>query len=280
MIYASDLDQTLIYSTRSMGAEFDAATMIPAETKQGSVLSYIAIQALHLLKQIAEQALFVPVTTRTVEQYRRIQIFQGLVVPKYAITSNGGNILIEGAVDEAWHSTIFRRVQSECAPSHEVRRLFQEIVSPEWMKGERFCDNLFFAYVIDRERMPKDEVESVAHVLHTMGWETSVQGRKVYLVPRVVSKRDALAHLQAVTGRDVLLASGDSLLDRSMLEFAKQGIAPRHGELYRAHLAQPTSQDPVFTEQSGILAAVEIVQYAANLLTEWRAAGIQNVGRG
>ena len=43
MIYASDLDQTLIYSIRSVGIELTSPLIMPAETVDGIVKSYIAI---------------------------------------------------------------------------------------------------------------------------------------------------------------------------------------------------------------------------------------------
>lgn len=280
MIFASDLDQTLIYSLRSMGSEHEERDLIPAETKDGKTLSYMAVRALYLLRELSERAMFVPVTTRTIAQYGRIHILQDLIKPKYAVTSNGGNLLIDGEPDRSWNRNICRQIESECAPSEQVQKLFQEIASPEWVIGERFCDEMFFAYVIDRKRMPIEAVKELATRLAKEGWETSIQGRKVYLVPRVVNKRDALLHLQELEGKEIRIASGDSLLDRCMLDIAAHAIAPRHGELYREHQADPIEQNYLFTNRSGILAAVEILESAAELLSGEKKAALQSGARG
>lgn len=49
---------------------------------------------------------FIPVTTRTIEQFQRITLFQNEIIPEYAITSNGGNILHNGKQDVTWNKEI------------------------------------------------------------------------------------------------------------------------------------------------------------------------------
>jgi len=280
MIFASDLDQTLIYSLRALGEGFDRTGLVPVESKNGDVLSYMSVQALSLLQEISERMMFIPVTTRTVEQYRRIHVFQDVIRPQYAITSNGGNILIDNQVDPHWNRAMFRKIEQEAVPSEQVLRKFQEIASPEWVIRESFCDDMFYSMLIKREEMPLQAVEQLAAELIPLGWETSVQGRKIYFVPQVVSKSGALEHLAELMGREIVLASGDSLLDRCMLDVATHRIVPRHGELYRQHLHQQT-QPPLypFTNQSGAMAALDILQYAATLVPTSSTAHYQKGGR-
>jgi hypothetical protein len=275
MIFASDLDQTLIYSLRALGDNFDKNGLVPAEIKDGATTAYIDIEALMLLQELAAQMLVVPVTTRTVEQYRRIRIFQDLIRPSYAVTSNGGNLLIDGVPDPDWNREIGQRIGRECASNDEVLRLFREIATTEWVTAERLCDGLFYSMLIRRDQMPGDDVDRLSERLDTLGWETSVQGRKLYLVPRAVSKGEAVRRLSERVQRPVLLASGDSLLDRSLLDAAQHAVAPRHGELYRQHLATGAYAGYRFTEASGAQAATEIVGIVADLLRQ-QAARIEN----
>ncbi|HEU4962927.1 MAG TPA: HAD family hydrolase [Bacilli bacterium] len=261
MIVASDLDQTLIYSRRSMGEGHEESLLVPVEAKDGATLSYMTRQAVELLQELAGRLLFIPVTTRTVEQYRRVHLLQDVIRPKYAITSNGGNILVDGEVDADWNRAIRLLVADRSASAEQVRALFQQVATAEWVLNESFCDELFFAYRIDRQRMPEQELRKIGEQLSAWGWEMSIQGRKVYLIPSVVSKRDALLHLKEREGKDIHLATGDSLLDRCMLDAAVHAIAPRHGELYRQ---EPSSY--TYTQEAGILAAVEILQRAIDLL--------------
>src|SRR5690348_3965768 len=100
MIYASDLDQTLVYSRRALRIPEDTPGLVPAEWINGKLSAFMSAYALERLQSLPQDIVFMPVTTRTVEQYRRIHIFQNECIPKYAVTSNGGNIIVDGQVDD------------------------------------------------------------------------------------------------------------------------------------------------------------------------------------
>lgn len=273
MIYASDLDQTLIYSVRSMGMDVDLSVMQPAETYKERIISYISIATLEQLQQVAQKITFVPVTTRTLDQYSRIHIFQNNVIPQYAITSNGANILVNGVVDQAWHEQILADVYAKSAPAAEVLAIFHSVSDPSWIVAEHFWENTFYSIVVDRELMPLDAVLALQPQLESLGWGMSVQGRKVYLVPFPVSKNRAITEVKQRVGASKVIASGDSILDRGLLDIADYSIAPAHGELYRESVAKPALRHYSFTSQAGIFAADEILQYVvATLDTEGKVS--------
>jgi hydroxymethylpyrimidine pyrophosphatase-like HAD family hydrolase len=265
MIYASDLDQTLVYSRRSMGVPEDTPGLVPAEWIRGELSAFMSAETLNQLMTLPKDILFVPVTTRTVVQYQRIQIFQQEVIPSYAITSNGGNILINGKVDPAWNEQVRSQLQEHSATAAEVHHIFEDVLSGDWVVGERLCDELFYAFVIHRDRMPVEQVAKKIKSLESLGWEASIQGRKLYLVPSVVNKASAVEHIRHQIGTVPVVASGDSLLDRCLLDFADYAIAPRHGELYREKQRNPEAVQYQFTEQSGIFAANEILDYVHSI---------------
>ncbi|WP_145415234.1 HAD family hydrolase [Paenibacillus xylanexedens] len=265
MIYASDLDQTLVYSRRSMGVAEDAPGLVPAEWIRGELSAFMSAETLNQLMTLPKDILFIPVTTRTVAQYQRIQIFQQEVIPSYAITSNGGNILMNGKVDPFWNEHVRSKLQEHSATAAEVRQIFDGVLNKEWVVGERLCDELFFAFVIHRDRMPVEEVTEKIKLVESLGWEASVQGRKLYLVPSAVNKRAAVEHIRHQIGDVPVVASGDSLLDRCLLDYADYAIAPRHGELYREKQRNPDAVHYQFTEKSGIFAADEILNYVRSI---------------
>lgn len=271
MIYASDLDQTLIYSARSMGVPVDSSGLVAAEQAEGKNLSYISKEALSLLKGLQADTIFVPVTTRTIKQYERIHLFQGAIRPAYAVMSNGGNIMVNGIVDELWNRGIRKKVLQGAASAQEARAYFEPIMNEEWVAGERFCDELFFAFVIQRDRMPLEAVLEKAELVRALGWEVSIQGRKIYLVPAAVNKRDAIEHIRSMHPGEPLLASGDSILDKCLLDAADYAIAPRHGELFNEQQRNPSSMAYRFTKHSGIFAADEILSYVHEVYRETRA---------
>ncbi|WEK55072.1 MAG: hydrolase [Candidatus Cohnella colombiensis] len=272
MIYASDLDQTLIYSTRSMGIDTASPLVMPAETIDGKVSSYISIAAFNQLQRLNGELNFIPVTTRTIAQYKRIELFYEQVQPKYAITSNGGNILVEGTPDLEWNEYIRGNVASQSAPMEQIRELIEAIWNEEWCVGQRYCDELFIALVIHREIVPWDVLNPVVTSIRELGWDVSIQGRKIYFVPRAVSKQAALAHLKQFLGASVVIASGDSLLDQCLLDFADYPIAARHGELYREQERNPRTINYSFTSHSGVLAADQIVDYAYDAMRRYKDA--------
>ncbi|GGD87201.1 hydrolase [Paenibacillus nasutitermitis] len=261
MIYASDLDQTLIYSTRSMGAPLDSHDILPAESVNGKIVSYMSRRTLSLLQSLPPGMGFVPVTTRTIAQYERIHLFRDHVVPAYAVTSNGGNILLHGQVDEEWRAMIREKVSALAADAVEARSYFEPLMNDQWVVGERFCDELFYAFVIQRDLMPLEAVMEKAEQVKALGWEVSIQGRKIYLVPSVVNKADAVNEVRRRLGINELIASGDSILDQCLLELADYAIAPSHGELFREKQRNPGAVTGRFTAGSGIFAADEILDY-------------------
>ena len=98
--------------------------------------------------------LFVPVTTRTIEQYKRISLLKNIIIPEYAIVSNGGNILINGETDSYWAKIISFKIKSECISSKKVLERFNEIKNSEWVYKERQADNLFITLLLTKTIYP------------------------------------------------------------------------------------------------------------------------------
>ena len=90
IVFYSDLDNTLIYSyRREIGGKKRCV-----EVYQGREISFMSEYSYHLLQEISKKALFIPVTTRTMEQYQRIDL--GIGIPEYALVCNGGILLVRG----------------------------------------------------------------------------------------------------------------------------------------------------------------------------------------
>lgn len=231
-----DLDRTVIYSTNALGLTMpdrEAPRLLCVEVYQNLPLSYLTERAAVLLAQLAERTTLVPVTTRTAEQFHRVQL--PLPAPnkqtrRYAITSNGGQILVDGEPDPAWAAQIARAVGG-CASLREIQQHLAEVSSPDFVDAVRTASDLFVYAVVQREKLPIGWVEELTDFGAANGWQVSVQGRKVYLVPKPLTKSAAIAELRQRTGAEVVLAAGDSLLDKEMLEVADLAVRPASGEL-------------------------------------------------
>lgn len=260
MIFASDLDQTLIYSQPLERAEQLGDRIVTAELIDGKARSYMSSSAYQQLQELMTELIFIPVTTRTMQQYFRIHLISQMLKPTYAVTSNGGNIVIDGHPDLEWQASILARVSETSAHVKDVNRLMKQVLSPEWVISSSYCDELFFSHITDRAKIPLQEVAEMSAELRRMGWNTSIQGRKIYVVPGAVNKGDAVAYLKQLTEEHKVVASGDSLLDQCLLDFADFSMAPRHGELFRQEQQQSTGSY-TFTEVDGIFATDEILNY-------------------
>ncbi|MDR0269894.1 HAD family hydrolase [Paenibacillus sp.] len=257
MLFASDLDKTLIFSKKSMGESLSDHELVPVEEKGGVFTSYMTRSALLQLASIAQVSSFVPVTTRTVSQYRRVFQFSKQMDVKYAITSNGGNVLVDGEPDQEWGERIRIAAQSS-ADREDIKKMYDEIASSEWALRGWLCDELFYTMIIDPEKAPFSVLDEFRQRLLVHGWALSIQGRKVYLVPAGITKGDALLYVKERIAASYIAASGDSLLDESLLRVADYAIAPRHGELYAFY--GESSLHHQFTESSGIRASEELLE--------------------
>lgn len=274
MIYASDLDRTLIYSLGALGVPENSPGLVPAEIIDGRNASYISQDALDLLRKLTASVIFMPVTTRTIAEYRRINLFQETIIPDYAVTSNGGNILVSGDVDLEWRAHIGRLVERNSANAEEVRTIVRAVVRPEWIISERYCDELFYTYVVYRDSLPLDEINHMAERLNEIGWKVSLQGRKLYVVPEAVNKSDAIVHVRRTVHSEPMVASGDSLLDKCLLESADYAIAPRHGEIFAEQQASQVKLNYPFTELAGVHAGNEIMQYVHKIYHNLTTLGV------
>jgi len=255
VIFASDLDQTLIYSERAIG-DIAPADRVPVELYEGRHISFMSAAALGKLGEVAERMKFVPVTTRTPEQYGRIFGLRERFDPEYAIVSNGGTILRDGRADAEWNAVVRAAVSAHCAGHEEIFGHFNALASADWVKSSRLCDGLFYSIVIERDKLPLDELEGLKERIGRLGWSYSLQGRKIYLVPEKVSKGAALAYVKERLSMSYVFAAGDSLLDESLLLSADCAFAPAHGELRNCYRSHPHIR---FTRNTGAAAAEELL---------------------
>ena len=231
LLVASDLDRTLVYSAQALGLngpDARAPRLVVAEVYQGAPISFHTRDAGLILTALAEVSVLVPVTTRTRAQYERVRL---PTEPRYAIVANGGHILEAGVSDREWSVSLAARLESGCAPLAEVVEHLQTISDPAWLLKSRVAEDLFAYLVVDRERLPATLLAELTGWCAPRGWSVSLQGRKVYCVPDLLTKSSAVAEVARRCGAVLTAAAGDSLLDADMLAAADVAVRPAHGEL-------------------------------------------------
>ncbi|QHC21280.1 HAD family hydrolase [Streptomyces sp. GS7] len=257
-LVASDLDRTLIYSAAALDLtqpDAEAPRLLCVEVHDRAPLSYMTETAAVLLADVAATATFVPATTRTREQYRRIHLPGP--PPEFAVCANGGHLLVRGESDPDWRRTVAARLAARCAPLDEIRGHLARTADPAWLRKERVAEDLFVYLVVERTLLPDGWVADLADWAGARGWTVSLQGRKIYAVPKPLTKSAAVAEVARRTGAAEILAAGDSLLDADLLLAADRGWRPGHGELAAAGWQAP---HVTALEARGAAAGEEIVR--------------------
>ncbi|MCT4508824.1 MAG: HAD family hydrolase [Tepidibacter sp.] len=260
MLFASDLDRTLIYSNKFLDKkEREDVRLI--ETKGDKEISFMTNKAIDKLKKLSQNICFVPTTTRTIEQYKRISIFQSEIKSKYAVVSNGGNIIIDNKVDKIWNELIRNKMKNEAASIEDVLKKFNEIKNKEWLISCNTADELFCYCIVDCDKFEQDSLSYFIEWLDMNNWNVSMQGRKIYFMPNCVNKRDAILNIANNIGAKHIASAGDSYLDLSMLSIADYAVSPLHGEIYNIYTNEKYEDIKLdFTLSSGILASEEILE--------------------
>ncbi|BBE30603.1 hypothetical protein OSSY52_07440 [Tepiditoga spiralis] len=241
-MFFSDLDRTLIYSNK-----FEINNEVLIEEKNGEAISYISSKTLFLLKKLCNKNLFVPVTTRTQEQFERISLFK----TKYAIIENGAKILINGKIDKEWESHIFNSFKNQSTKSDMIFKEFEKYKG-NWILKEKNVDDEFYYFIIDVNNIPEN-INNFFRFLKINNWNYSIQGRKMYFIPNFISKEKAVSYVVNKESIKKYFASGDSNLDLNMVLQATYNLIPLHAEINRVNGLN-------FTKKSGIKASEEILE--------------------
>lgn len=221
IVLHTDLDNTLIYSYRhDIGEEKRCV-----EIYQGREISFVTqetYQLLHRLSEQKSQILIVPTTTRTIEQYQRIDL--GIGGFRYALVCNGGVLLTDDntsvSEDEDWYRDSLEMIWDSVGELHRAleildrdkRRIFEL----------RFIRDLF---VFTKCGEPEAVVEDLKMVLNAQVVDVFNNGAKVYVVPKALNKGRAVERFRAHIGAEYVIAAGDSDFDIPMLEAADRGLA-------------------------------------------------------
>ncbi|WP_042457586.1 HAD family hydrolase [Neobacillus dielmonensis] len=262
MIFASDLDRTLIYSNRAINilgsSEID--NLKPVEKKGSRWVAYMTENAFSALRELAHNSLFIPVTTRTTEQFNRVFIFGQDIPIKYAITSNGARIIQNGRPLEEWTNYISQNLEEQSlSPAEflsEIKRSGLEW-NGEWKQAEDL-----FLYSILYDVLPESLIKEISLAAEASGWRISLQGRKLYFIPKAISKGAALEFICKLEGQKVAAGAGDSRLDLDFLTLCKLGFVPKHGELVK----ESVNTGLTVTSQTGVKAGEEIIQQFLRLI--------------
>lgn len=214
-ILCTDLDNTIIYSYKhDIGNE-----KMNVELYKEREISFISNHTFELLKKVKEEFLVIPTSTRTKEQYDRIDLKIGTF--KYALVCNGSVLLVDGKKDKDWYEESLRLAK----PSNlEVKKALEYLENDKRRIFElRYIEDLF---VFTKCYKSETVVNELREYLDKNLVNVFNNKEKVYVLPTSLSKGKAIERLRKYLKVEFIIAAGDSEFDISMVEAADVGLVP------------------------------------------------------
>lgn len=206
----SDLDNTLIYSHRTSFLQ----EKVIVEYLRGKEQSYMTQKTYDFMS--GNYIRFVPVTTRSIAQYKRLFVFEKEIKVEYALVCNGAILLKDGIIDEEW----FRETKTIAKEEIGILKNIQNELS------EYNINNIEGVMLCFKADQPKD----IAYLLRSKYADKRVyigfDKRKVYIVPSEINKGNAVRRYSKKFGITDTISSGDSEFDISMLDVTNISMCP------------------------------------------------------
>lgn len=245
-LFACDIDNTLLYSYKKKQDGY-----ICIELNKGREQGFMSQYTHENFLRMTEKVIFVPVTTRSVEQYRRI-VFPFGYVPEYAVVTNGATLIHNGEICTDWN--LIERGESLTVQLEEIYNHYCN--DSRFINCRIVDDSYIFVYCADGT-----DVEKTARQLaENTGMNVEASGRKIYFFPDNLNKGNAVARLKNKLDSEYIISAGDSIMDLSMLNTADTALVP-------------CDFDVPFHEHSGVIKSYEnslfsdfVIDYIINKL--------------
>ena len=241
ILFVSDLDNTLIHSYKKK-REGDRCIEWIHDKEQGFMNEWSHGQAAGIINDPG--ITFVPVTTRSIEQYMRIHWKDG-INPEYAVTTNGAILLANGETDTKW-------LDQSRGIAGKYRKEMEALLKELEEEGDyircRMVDEMYlFSYCkegIDIEgKVDKYAARTDLNVISA--------GKKIYFLPPDFNKGKAVLGLRDIFDPSYIIAAGDSDIDIPMLEAADAAFCAKEIE---SRISNPNKF--VFKDEKDLLSKV------------------------
>lgn len=220
IILASDLDNTLVFSPRRniLGEK------VCVEVYKDMENSYMTEKSVEILKRLQEKLLFVPITTRSTGGFSRID-FNLVGIPKYALTCNGGVLLINGEVDEEWYSQSISLIKDSDIMLEKAIDILKKDIN--LTLDIRKVENLF---VFTKSSKIDETVENLKKELDLNLVDILTQGVKIYVMPKILNKGTGVKRLKEKMKPEKIFVAGDTKFDIPMLLLGDKSYFPEELE--------------------------------------------------
>lgn len=206
-IFFTDLDNTLIFSHRRELTE----DKIAVEWLKCREQSYMTRNSYKYLTSLSDIEI-IPVTTRTVEQFMRLEGLIKKLHCRYALVCNGGLLFKDGKPDSQWLDESRKLAADELPELEKCRQLLTEKCEGNAVKtGE----NLMYYAVSDSSA---ELYEFMLTQINTDKIDIFYDSRKVFCIPKSLRKGCAVERMKKRFSNCFSISAGDSEADISMLE--------------------------------------------------------------
>jgi len=253
MIYFSDLDRTLIYSNKFIGKEKNE---ICVEMLDEEEISYMSPKTIEYLKEILKEKKFIPTTTRSIEQFKRIKFKEQDINFEWSIVSNGANILYKGEILKEWTEMLDFKLQICGSLKYMLESFKEKYESIEGIKKIRDVDDVFFYIVVDKNIFDENNIEMFKEFLLEFKWDLYVNGRKIYFLPKVLTKEAAIEFLANYLNERKFGVLGDSIMDLNMLKIAYKAYIPKESYIENFQI----NSNSFISNKSGFSGTEEILK--------------------
>lgn len=212
IIFASDLDNTFMFSYKHKKDDD-----ICIEILDGKEQGFCRKESFQKLEHIQKKALFIPITTRSMAQYQRIQ-FPQYCMPQYALTTNGAILLVNGEIDAQWYAHSKKLSDAYQTELCQIKTMLPDIKE---IKRFRMIDDMYLFAACENQ---EDAEKSKTYLEGKTKLDVLVSGRKLYFFPPMLDKGTAIARLREKFQSAYIISAGDSSIDIPMLEQADCAI--------------------------------------------------------
>ena len=226
ILIACDLDNTLIHSYKQ---KRDGDICI--EWIHDKEQSYINKETYEQIEELKKLSRYTPVTTRSIEQYLRINWKPG-AEPEYAVTTNGAILLSNNERVSSWDETSYKFLDEYRKDLDDILAILDSQKEDLHIRCKKVDEMYVFAYCEDGV--------CVEDIADTFSKKTRLNveyfGRKIYFLPPQFNKGAALKRLKEKFVPEFVMSAGDSEIDIPMLEIAdlaycKESIIDKVGNM-------------------------------------------------
>lgn len=214
----TDLDGTLLFSKRTLPETLKEKECFKAESYGNGGYGLMEEKLVAFFEKWQQDNFLIPVTTRSMEQFERLEdVWKRLPVP-FALTSNGGNLYRNGVLDAEWNKAIRAELSEELVHREAVLAILHVILPEESVRKVKDIDGLYYCVLVTERSWAPTFIDEVNAALAVYDWIGYFQHKKLYFLPKRLTKEYAMKKLLVELVEEVnCIGLGDTDMDQPML---------------------------------------------------------------